>query len=250
MKPLIGMLALVVVASLVGTLVGRSTAPPTQAQTTQKSYADAGIDRLLPEVRFGETPLDKVIDSLRDQSHANLAVNWGVLESAGIDRQTPITLHLTNLPVGRVLEIVGMIAGGGVVKLGVKVDRGVIIFSTDEELSRDAATHIYDVRDLLRADHDFLAGPGATTTTTAAPGGQPQALFAASAPSAGPANPYSESVDRLSRLIQDQIAPDSWRDAGGTIGSIHDFDGMLIVVTLPEYHRQIVELLERLRKRS
>ena len=54
-----------------------------------------------------------------------------------------------------------------------------------------------------------------------------------------------ELVDQIIKLITDTVAPDSWRDAGGSVGSIKELSGQLIVTQTPENQRQLTNLLEQ-----
>ena len=51
------------------------------------------------------------------------------------------------------------------------------------------------------------------------------------------------------KLIQDTIDPTTWRDAGGSVGAIHFFDGLLIVTQSSEHHEDLAELLAAMRQK-
>src|SRR5439155_2391569 len=55
-------------------------------------------------------------------------------------------------------------------------------------------------------------------------------------------------VEEITALITQTVAPDSWRDAGGTIGSVRELQGQLIVTQTPENQRLLQGLLEQLRE--
>jgi hypothetical protein len=73
---------------------------------------------------------------------ANIFVNWRALESVGVDRNTPITLALANMPLSQVLDqlltqsAARAARGGKPAKLGYTVDQGVIVISIDEDLKQ------------------------------------------------------------------------------------------------------------------
>jgi hypothetical protein len=52
----------------------------------------------------------------------------------------------------------------------------------------------------------------------------------------------------LKTLITDTIEPDSWRDAGGTVGSISELAGLLIITQTPKAHERIANLLGQVRE--
>jgi len=57
-----------------------------------------------------------------------------------------------------------------------------------------------------------------------------------------------QGTDGLIRLIDELIDPESWRENGGTLGSISTRETVLVVRQTEENQRQISELLEMLRK--
>ncbi|MGH7215040.1 MAG: type II secretion system protein GspD, partial [Tepidisphaeraceae bacterium] len=57
-----------------------------------------------------------------------------------------------------------------------------------------------------------------------------------------------ELVEQITTLIIETIAPDSWRDSGGSVGSLRELSGQLIVTQTPENHRELQGLLGQLRE--
>lgn len=57
-----------------------------------------------------------------------------------------------------------------------------------------------------------------------------------------------ERIDELKQLIQDTIDPESWRDAGGNIGSIASLESQIVVTQTVNAHKQIQDLLRELRR--
>jgi hypothetical protein len=247
MKPILAVLALIILASLVGTLIGRSTRPASTfaatTRTTGQAQIDADLDRIVPQIRFDKTPLDKAVETLREMTHLNYDVRWKVLEAAGIDNKTPVTLKLNDVPLRQVLDYLCEEVAGAVVKFRARADRGVIVISTDEDLSKDTGLRVYDVRDLLIADTQFMNPAPSQPQSTTAPSG-------AAAAAMPPNDPYQQSIDRLRQVLIDNVATDTWRENGGTIGNVIDFDGLFIITTTPEYQQQIGDLLEKIRSRG
>ena len=60
---------------------------------------------------------------------------------------------------------------------------------------------------------------------------------------------HVEVTEALSTLIQECVDPTSWRDAGGSVGSVISFAGLLIVTQTPESLREVERLLAQLRER-
>src|SRR5689334_22020124 len=150
MRRLARIAGLVIAALAVGIVAGRSVVPP-KADFGRQAEIESGLDRPIASLHAQGTPLKKVLDSLVEQSRANIAVHWRVLEASGVDAQAPITLQLENVPLRAALDRVLREAGGQVVRLGYQTDDGVIDVSTQEDFSAFAVTRMYNVRDIVDA---------------------------------------------------------------------------------------------------
>ena len=227
----------------------------------------AQLDRQLPELKFDAVGFSDVIDFLRDVSGANLFVNWKSLEAAGIDRNTPVTASLRNIKFSKALQIILDSVGGGQTKLGYTVDEGVITISTLDDLSKNVVARVYDIRDLIIDVPDFNDAPQFSLDASqnqgsqggggsgsgsggASQGGVSNTLFAGSgttgARQTGPTR--EELVESITKLIEDTVSTDTWKDNGGSVGALRELQGQLIVTQTPENHRQLVNLLEQLRE--
>ena len=216
----------------------------------------AQLDRPLPEVNFDGAGFTDVIDFLRDVSGANIFVNWRALENAGVDRNAPVTARLRNIKFSKALTIILDSVSGGSVPLGYTIDDGVITISTGEDLDRNTITRVYDIRDLIIDIPDFTEAPdfslqSTTDQASQGGGGGGGGLFQNSSDRTGQPDEgrtRQEMIDEITRLITETVSPDSWRDAGGSTGSIRELQGQLIVTQTPENQRQLVALLEQLRE--
>ncbi len=226
-----------------------------RGENKQDRTVEAQLDRPLPELTFDAVGFNDVVDFLRDVSGANIFVNWKSLERAGIDRNAPVTAKLRNVKFSKALNIVLDSVGGGAVKLDYTIDNGVISIATAEELAKNTSTRVYDLRDLIVNIPDFNDAPQfslqAQNSVSGGSGnaGQQGGLFASDAQPSNPAQKgptRQELVDEIVRQITETVAPDSWHDAGGSIGSIKELSGQLIVTQTPENQRQIIELLAKL----
>jgi general secretion pathway protein D len=234
--------------------------------TTIDRAVQAQLDRQLPELTFDAVGFSDVIDFLRDVSGANLFVNWKSLEAAGIDRNTPVTARLRNIKFSKALSIILDSVGGGQTKLGYTVDEGVITISTLDDLSKNVAVRVYDIRDLIIDVPDFNDAPQFSLDSQQNQGGQgggggggqggitqggvSNNLFGGGGTQnqreTGPTR--QELVDSITKLIEDTVATDTWKDNGGSVGALRELQGQLIVTQTPENHRQLVNLLEQLRE--
>jgi hypothetical protein len=243
------MAVLVVAVGLLGVVIGRSSAGPTSPlAVVQQAEIDAGMERVVPPIDFHETPFQQVIEFLRDRTHANLVVNWPALQAAGVDRELPVTLSLAKTSLSRVLDVLCTIAGEqDSVKLAVRVENGVIVLSTDQDLSVTTVVRLYDVRDLLEADvaqrKKWRRFPSTQAWLSK------QGLFGAPGGAVATYEDlYQASLENLTRIIVENVEPDMWRDAGGIAGSVREFNGRLLITGTPRMQREVAELLETLRK--
>jgi hypothetical protein len=240
---------LLLIVGAVGVIIGRSIAPPRPPPTRQQVETDLGMDRTVAAVDFRETPFDEAVDLVRKQTSANIVVKWRELEAAGIDSKAPVTLRLTNLPLKRVLRFLCDEMGSGTVVVNARAAGGAIQISSAEG-NVQTETRLYDVQDIVRGHYQFLQRLGwqPSTQPSDGDGDGGQSLFAAVSSSGEPARPYDEAIEEITRMITDFVEPDMWRDAGGTVGSIREFDGRLMITATPDMHDDIAALLELLRK--
>ena len=115
-------------------------------------------------------------------------------------------------------------------------------------------SRVYDVRDLLVQVRDYpFRGTlmSARQTQSAMPvevsPARPPGTMPAAAPGSRERSPQ-EREDELVRLVTETVAPESWRDAGGTVGAIRVVNGPLIITQTQENHGMIQHLFEQLRE--
>ncbi|HEV8607164.1 MAG TPA: M56 family metallopeptidase [Tepidisphaeraceae bacterium] len=198
--------------------------PPIDEKARRDAATQAILDRRLPEVRFDKVAFSDAVDFLRDVTSANIFVNWKALEAAGIEKNAPVSARMRDIKFSKALTTLVNDVGGGAVKLGFEIDDGVIIISTAEELNKNTEVHVYDIRDLLALTNDAKQTEQTAKEKT-------EAL-----------------VSELTKLIQETIDRDTWRDNGGPIGSIRHLNGQLIVTQTRENQKQLVQLLDKLRE--
>ena len=93
---------------------------------------------VLESVELNRVPLRDAIERLRAQAGVNLFVSWNVLTRAGVNPDTPVDAKLSNVPFGRVLDLILSDAAGGDGKLAWAVEDGVVRVSTATDLDRSA----------------------------------------------------------------------------------------------------------------
>ena len=193
--------------------------------------AQRKLGAVAPEVNLNAVAIGDAIDYVRDLTDLNVFVNWRALEATGIDRQAPVTVRLKNVPVEQALRfILRDASGGGGVALDYAVIDGVVHITTAEELASDVKVRVYNVERLL---HNL---------PTTAPAGAAMGMGGMEAA----ADPNYEKAQRVIQIIRETVAPDSWRDAGGNVGSIREINGRLVVAQTETNHAQIAKLLEEI----
>ncbi len=191
------------------------------------------------EISFDEIPLKAVLDFFRDISGVNFHVNWRSLEASGISQKTPVTLKVSNISVGRALDLVLDQINVGRDRLGSVywvVDRGVVEIATGAVLNRKPITRVYDVGDLLVAVPNF-EGPTidtGTSGTDSSGGGATGGLFesmdtrtsSSTGTSSGDesmAEKRQKNRDTLIEVIKMSIGKDMWAPMGkGSVKIIRD----------------------------
>lgn len=132
----------------------------------------------------------------------------------------------------------------------------------------NSVTVVYDIRDLLHASDKHAndsalipptkigqARPALISGGEGAPG---SGMGGGPNPNANPSpNPKlqpsldeTSKGDEILKLIVETVAPDTWRDNGGSIGSIRLISGLLVVSQTPANQKEIQSLLSQFREES
>jgi beta-lactamase regulating signal transducer with metallopeptidase domain len=121
------------------------------APKMQDDQLQALLKKRLPELHFDAIALSDVIDFLRDITGANIYVNWRALEAAGIDRNTPISMRLRDVPFEQAMnQIVRDLSADGKSKAEYATDDGILVLSSQAELATHPQVQSFDVSDLLQ----------------------------------------------------------------------------------------------------
>jgi len=242
-------------------LSGKEVIISTQMQVLlrdQVARLPLGLPRELPvarssggarEINFKETPLNLVIDFFRDLADANFHVNWRALESAGITKETPVTLKVTGVSVGRALNLVLDQLNVGHDRYNSiywVIDEGVVQIATGESLDRTTRVRVYDISDLLMVVPNFT-GPRIDLSNASTNGGSGNTgnqsgggFFGqtsdnntgTSSETGGEEDMVAQrqrTRDTLIEIIKLSIGADMWADSGTGKGSIRILRNQLII---------------------
>ncbi|HEX4792327.1 MAG TPA: hypothetical protein VH370_00960 [Humisphaera sp.] len=208
-------------------LVG--TTRPSSVDLELNFQADeALLSRQIPLSVFhpGQT-LDQALRAAADAAHFQLWIQWKPLEVLGIYRDTPIASEWPapasagQIQLRTALRWILSDTNGLHDTLDFTIDNGAIVITTADEVSKHTMAVVYNIRDLIDAGAPAVPGPI-----------------------------RQEVVDGIAGLIKDTVARESWTENGGTIGSIREMMGLLIVTQTRANHLELFELLAALRRTS
>jgi hypothetical protein len=107
------------------------------------------LESRIPEVAFDETPVSEVFAFLGQYARTNVVVRWEALASFGIERDAPVSLRVRNLRFGQVMWLVLNQVRGDGPPLAYRLDRNLLLISTEDDLGQELITRVYDVNDLI-----------------------------------------------------------------------------------------------------
>ncbi|MCH8250959.1 MAG: hypothetical protein IID36_00750 [Planctomycetes bacterium] len=205
---------------------------------------------------FKMTPFNRVMERLATTHNININVNWNDLQASGVEIDTPISLSLPNeITLKKTLELVLEDVSALGTRIGFDVNDGVMTVATRKLLDAKTYPAVYNVVDLLMEIPNFNDAP-----ITGLHQMRPKATHS---------SPYSVQpwivgdddddepdydpevaarVFKIIDIIQKNVQPNSWVDFGGTIATIEEINGQLVVTQNSAGHAQISGLLDKLRE--
>jgi hypothetical protein len=219
-------------------------APPPRKLTAGEARLYATT---LPAEDYPRLTIAEAFDHLRDDSGAGIFINWRALAGAGINKDTPVALRTGAMrlepAVRSVLDQAQATRPG--VRLDFCEDEGVLTISTRDDLARNVATRVYDVRDLIDPDADLFPYPPAVAPPARLRRYAHWRIDNLFRPRLA-AVPKDRAA-RIVREIEQTVDPTSWRDAGGTRGNAMAMNGQLIVTQTDENLSGVTYFLRRRR---
>jgi len=224
-------------------------------RSRQDQMIISALDRPVP-VDFKREPFDSVIQRLAESDNLNVIVDWHGLKRAGVEKNAAIDLQLPReIALKKALTAVLDQAGAGLVDLGYDVSDGVITVATQRHLDTKTYPAVYDITDLLMEVTAFNDPPMTDLRETTKP--KPPVSQKADLPwrygdddddEPEPDPQRDARVRQIIDLIETTVAPESWRDKGGSIGTIKEINGQLVITQNSAGHREIGGLLSKLRE--
>jgi hypothetical protein len=214
----------------------------------QPAWHDARLDNLNVE---GQT-LSEAVATIADKLKVTLVCDWPALRPLGVDPSEKLHGRLQNVRVDRALQYIFNEAGGNGEMVLSPAHRGWAVSGWGVASPEPTIeTRYYNVRKLIASLRQSVP--------TTQPAGAPKTDSGGGAVvvSAGGSDAHEqtqlstlETVDSLIKNLSTTVDPDSWRDAGGTVGSINELGGILIVTQTPGNLAKIEKFLHDLESAS
>ncbi len=177
----------------------------------------AAIEKALDsatQIEFVETPLQDVVDYLKDYHHIEIQIDAKALKDAGIEPTAPITKNLKGISFRSALNLILREIG-----LTYVIQDEVLLITTPKEAETQLTTKVYPVADLVACKDSK--------------------------------GESWDDYDTLSDAITGTIQPTTWDQNGGP-GSISGASlgtaKVLIVSQTRPVHGQITDLLQQIRE--
>lgn len=224
--------AVVPMSAVVGTTTRPAGAP---AAATSRPAPPATAVMIPPRTRFDKAPLGEVIDFFRKLSGVDFQVHYTALETAGIRKDTPVTLQVSNVSIAKALDLVTEELSSGRGKLDSVywiVDEGIVTLTTGAVLDTKLLSRTIDVGDLLMAvqDHEGptlnlnLSNAANSGTNNTSTGGVYTTDNTTNRNATEAAAAVREAAQaKLAKIVQDTIGPDMWQPQGkGSISFVRN----------------------------
>jgi hypothetical protein len=217
----------IVVAATAAGLFLRRDPPP--------CAAEQALGRVLPEVRFDETPFDQAVAALSRQAGTDILIDVPALQAARVDAAQPVDLRLRNFPLDEVLtHLLGYVSGNTSDPLVHTVFQNRIVITAAGNTGTYGYARVYDVRDIVVQLPETV---GESTGPDCFGGGS------------GAVEPMTrrDQDEELLRTILEVTGSDVWDSRNDPSRSTRSLHGRLLIVTSWRGHRAVARLLDQLR---
>jgi len=184
----------------------------------------AVLGRPLADAKFTNLSLHEIIARLASQAHLNIVVNCVYAQVEGINFDDRFDIDLSGLDVRQaLLELLWSVGGN---KIAFRFHHGVIVIDSAERLATETTIEMYRTGPLLKR-----------IAETPSPRRQYQ----------GDTNSvmlsHQDMVDSITKLLEEDVSTDSWKDNGGAVGSLAELGDQMLVQQSPPAQRFVAELL-------
>lgn len=214
----------------------------------------AALDARRMPARFSDSPLEDVLSFMATVTNLNFDVDWDNLEQIGIERDTRVSLELSDVAARTVLDrVLEKASIDEFTRAGWAVQDGIVVVSSEDALRKNKFIVIYDVRDLLFQVNNYDQVPELDLDAAIQQGGQGGggggggSIFEDNEEEEDQPT-EQEQLDQLLEILQTNVDFEGWRDNGGDTGIIQTLNNNLIITNTAKNHREIQALLDKLRE--
>jgi hypothetical protein len=191
-------------------------------QTPADTAIQDRLDSIIEPMRVDAVPLDDLLAQIGRRIAAPVIVDWKALEDSAIDQRSEISVELAPIRIDVLLRWALDQADGGEVELDYAVIDGSLHIATRAALYSRKITVNYPCADLIRWDALTRRRLRIARST--------------------------DSIDQLAYVIMEVVDPESWKEAGGRVGTIHQLGDRLVIEQAIGAQQQIADLLAELRR--
>ena len=197
---------------------------PAAAQDGKREEIEAKLRNMRVTLEFNNAPIDTVLDYLREISEINL-----FLDAKAKDKNIVVTLKVSDISIKSVLSLILKPQG-----CDTMFREGVVMIMTKEDVvDRTVKMQIYDCRDILYPIHDF---PGVDIDLS-------QAGIGVQIVGAGDGDSPEVPIEEM---VKAHTGGRSWEENPKCVCRMTN--GLLVVKNTPEVHKQVVRLMDMLRR--
>ena len=223
------------------------------AESPQDRRVYAALDSRRMPARFQDSPLQDVLSFVATVTNLNFDIDWDSLEQIGVEKDSRVSLELSDVAARVVLDRVLQKASiDEFNRASWAVQDGIVVVSSDDKLRKNTFIVIYDVRDLLFQVNNYDQVPELDLDAAIQQGGQGGGGGGGSIFEDNQEDQElpteAEQLDQLLEIIQTNVDFEGWRDNGGDTGIVQTLNNNLIITNTAKNHREIQALLDKLRE--
>ncbi len=238
----------------------------------------AKIEATRMPIDFNNYTFELVANFFEQVSGLKMYIDWPALELLGVDRESTVMLQLAEVPMNIALNRVLEQLGEEPDHPSWAVQDGMLLVSSKEALQDRKVLVVYDVRDIIMPIPDFDNAPtldlgnfgggggglgGGGFGGGGGIGGGGGGGFGGGGGGFGGGGGgmgggggggmnYSEdeedNLEKLKNIIRDNVDPEGWRELGGDVSRMEDYNKNLVISSTPRNHMDIGSLLRMLRE--
>jgi hypothetical protein len=206
----------------------QTTAPATAAVLTVRGDPlpppDPRLDQMLEAVDFDNAHFADVLGNLTDRTGINLVVAWDTLHKAGMDRESPVTLHLKHVSLATALDAVLLCVDKAHAVSWNEFGGIVHVTTFESEDHNHLLMRFYDVHRLIEKGYPYEKNSSLTNYPSP-----------------------TERLGWLAKVVSYNVHSATWKDNGGDVGSIAVYPpGTLLIIQTTQVHRHIETFLRKL----